>query len=304
MSKIGRSLRRFVKHKKPEICMVAGTILGAAAIVTACIQTNKGGAKVIEDHKTRLQKAKDMSDDDPAKKKAVAVAYGKTFVAAARLYAGPAFLFTTSIVSFYTAHHTLKVRNAGLAAAATAARKTLKDYRGRVADQLGADAEEKLYFGTKEKEIEEVVVDENGEETLVKKTCDDVVDDIEDSDYVKYFVKGNPNWDRSPDMNRFFIDCQMNRANDILKRKGEITLNEVYDLLGFERTEAGMVVGWIYDKYHPFGDNKVEFRIKQVHVPNEEGKGHSIGYAIDFNVDGNIYKEKVRRRGLTSFRKR
>jgi len=304
MSKLGRTLRKFVKHKKPEICMAAGTILGAAAIVTACIQTSKGGAKVIEDHKVRLQKAKDMSDDDPAKKKEVALAYGKTLLAGARLYAGPAFLFGTSIASFYMAHHTMKIRNAGLAAAATAARKTLKDYRGRVADKIGEEAEEKLYFGTKEKEIEEVVIDENGEETLVKKVCDDVVDDIENSDYVKYFVKGNDNWDRSPDMCKFFLECQQNRANDILKKKGEITLNEVYDLLGFERTEAGMVVGWIYDKYQPFGDNKVEFRVKQVHVPNENGKGHSLGYAIDFNVDGNIYQEKIRRRGLKTFRKR
>lgn len=304
MHKLGRVLKKFVKHRKPEICMVAGTIGGIAAIVTACYQTNKGGAKVIADHKERLAKAKALSDDDPNKGKEVALAYGKTILDGARLYAGPALIFTASIASFYMAHHEMKVRNAGLAAAATAARKTLKGYRSRVADQLGEEAEERLYFGTKEKEIEESVVDENGEEKLVKKVCDDVVDDIEQSDYVRYFVKGNPHWDRAPEMCEYAIELQQNRANDILKDKGIITLNEVYDLLGFERTEAGMVMGWIYDKYNPFGENKVEFKYKRVHVPNEKGNGHSLGYAIDFNVQGNIYEEQVRRRGLKSFRKR
>ena len=105
-------------------------------------------------------------------------------------------------------------------------------------------------------------------------------------------------------MTEFRLNCQQNLANEILKQKGEITLNEVYDMLDFERTEAGMVIGWIYDKHQPFGENKVEFKIKRVHIPNENGVGYSLGYAIDFNVDGNIYQEKIRRRGLKSFRKR
>lgn len=304
MNKLARGLRRFVKHRKPEICMVIGTGLGLAAIISACYQTNKGGSKLIEDHKTRLRKAKAMSDDDPKKKKAVTLAYGKTLVEGARLLAGPTALFVASVTSFWMAHHTMKVRNAGLAAVATGLRKELKDYRGRVKDKIGEEAEEKLYFGTQSREIEEVELDENGETKTTKNTYDDVVDDIERSDFVRYFAKGNDHWDRSPDMNEFFLECQKNRANDILKTKGEITLNEVYELLGFERTDSGMVFGWIYDKHQPFGDNKVEFKYKKVHIPNESGVGSSIGYAIDFNVDGNIYEEKRRRKGLKSFRQR
>lgn len=304
MHKIGRILKKFVKHKKPEICMAAGTILAGAAIVTACVKTANGGSDILKDHKDRLAKAKAMSDDDPDKKKEITKVYGTTLLTSVRVYAGPSVLFLGSIAAFWAAHHTMKIRNAGLAAAATAARKTLKDYRSRVAEHVGEDVEENLYFGTKTKEVDEIVTDENGEETAVKKTYTDVVDDTDGSEFVKYFTKGNINWDRSPDMNEFFLKCQESRANDILKLKGEITLNEVYDLLGFPRTEAGMVFGWIYDKYNPFGDNKVEFRAKRVHVPNSDGKGHSLAYALDFNVDGNIYEEKIKRRGLKSFRKR
>ena len=65
-----------------------------------------------------------------------------------------------------------------------------------------------------------------------------------------------------------------------------------------------MVYGWIYHKYNPFGENKVKFRIKKVHVPNENGHGYSIGYAVDFNVQGNIYKEKLKRKRIGASRKR
>ena len=299
MSKIGRSLKKLIKHKKPEICMAAGVIFGAAAVVTACVQTKKGLDKVVDDHNARIKKARALPDDDPKKGREIMFAYGKTVGAGARLYAGPLVLFTASTLSFFTAHHTMKLRNAGLAATAAGLKKTLEDYRCRVADSVGEEAEERLYFGTKEGEIEESVIDENGDEKFETVLADDIVDDIERSDFVKYLVKGNEKWDRSPDMVRFTLECQQNLANDILKNKGEITLNEVYDLLGFEHTEAGMVYGWIYDKYNPFGDNKVEFRVKRVHVPNENGHGYSIGYAIDFNVDGNIYKERLKRRKLS-----
>lgn len=306
MSKLGKSLKKVFKHKKPEICMAAGVIFGAAAVVTACIQTRKGLDKVVSDHKVRIEKARSLDDDDPKKGREILFAYGKTTVAGARLLAGPLALFTFSMVSFFSAHNEMKLRNAGLAATAAGLRKTLKDYRGRVADNIGEDAEEKLYFGTKSGEISESTVDEDGNETFETVLADDIVDDVERSDFVKYLVKGNDKWDRSPDMVRFTLECQQNLANDILKNKGEITLNEVYDLLGFEHTEAGMVYGWIYDKYNPFGDNKVEFRVKKVHVPNENdpAKGYSIGYAIDFNVDGNIYKERIKRRRLKTSGKR
>ena len=301
--KVGRCLRKLVKHRKPEICMVAGTIFGIAAVVTACVQTNKGLDDIVEDHKRRIEKVRAMDKDDPARGKETLKCYGKTIYRSARLYAGPVAMFVASQLSFYSAHHTMKIRNAGLAAVAAGLRKEINNTYDRVREEYGEEAAERIRFGTKRKEIDKTIVDENGEETVVKDTVD-VVENPDGSVFVKYFVKGNPHWDNSPDMNRFFLECQQNAANDILRNKGEITLNEVYELLGFERSEEGMVYGWIYDKYHPFGENKVEFRKKLVHIPNENGHGYSIGYAIDFNVDGNIYEEKIRRRGLNLFRKR
>lgn len=89
-----------------------------------------------------------------------------------------------------------------------------------------------------------------------------------------------------------FLRSQQNFANDKLKANGHLTLNDVYDMLGFHDSKAGMVVGWIYDLDHPNGDNYVEFDVKKVNLPNEQG-GYEEAYAIDFNVDGNIYNEMI-----------
>ena len=77
-------------------------------------------------------------------------------------------------------------------------------------------------------------------------------------------------------------------VNDKFYAKGQMTLNEVYEVLGFQPTKAGMVVGWIFDPKNPTGDNKIEFDIQEVCVADENGN-LDWGYAIDFNVDGNIY---------------
>lgn len=315
--KMAKNLKKFGRHNKPELCMIGGGALAIGTVVYACVQTYRGLDDILEDHSKRMEKvrankekAKELPDGDPLKKQVgreTAMVYAGTALRCARLYALPLTMGATSFFLFATSHKTMKARNAGLAALAAREMGKLRNYRKSVADEIGEEAEQNLYFGTKTKTVADVETDENGEEKEVVKTYDDVVDpeDVESSEYVKYFVKGNPNWDHSIDQNYFFLTQMMARANNLLRVNGELTLNEVYDLLGFPRTEAGMVCGWILDKNNPFGDNKVEFRLKRVHVPNCDGKGYSMGYAIDFNCDGNIYEEKMRRKGLgAKFRKR
>lgn len=87
--------------------------------------------------------------------------------------------------------------------------------------------------------------------------------------------------------NLFFLRMQQNYANEKLRNRGYLFLNEVYDMIGIPRTKAGQVVGWVYDERNPVGDNFVDFGIYE-----DRNAAFINGYAdrvlLDFNVDGNI----------------
>ena len=84
-----------------------------------------------------------------------------------------------------------------------------------------------------------------------------------------------------------FLKAQETYANDLLKQKGYLFLNDVYKLLGLSETKSGQIVGWVYDEKNPVGDNFVDFGIyKDYGADFINGFGTSI--LLDFNVDGNI----------------
>lgn len=94
-------------------------------------------------------------------------------------------------------------------------------------------------------------------------------------------------WTTNPEYNRMFLKDQERYANDMLKRKGYLFLNDVYQMLGMPETKAGQVVGWIYDEKYPNGDNFVDFGIDDIRN-NEFINGIENTVILDFNVDGNI----------------
>ena len=58
-------------------------------------------------------------------------------------------------------------------------------------------------------------------------------------------------------------------------------------MLGIPRTKAGQVVGWIFDKDNPIGDNYVDFGL--LNTQNEDFvNGYKRSVLLDFNVDGMI----------------
>ena len=79
-----------------------------------------------------------------------------------------------------------------------------------------------------------------------------------------------------------FLKVQQNYANERLKTKGHLFLNEVRDMLGLPRTKIGQLVGWVYKdgKYVDFGLNgKLNERFNN---------GDSNTATLEFNVDGII----------------
>lgn len=113
---------------------------------------------------------------------------------------------------------------------------------------------------------------------------------LEVSQYARLFDESCVGWIKDPKYNMHFLRCKQNYCNDLLKAKGRLFLNEVYDILGFPRTKTGAVVGWVYDEKNPIGDNFVDFGI--FNTNDERNSDFINGFKntaiLDFNVDGNI----------------
>lgn len=290
-------IRFSLKKHSPEILMavgVAGTVVSA---VMACRETTKIN-DILEESKEQLDKIHecsdkpDMADKYSAEdaKKDTAVVYAHAGLKLAMLYAPAVGLGALSLSSILASNNILRKRNAELAAACAVVNRSFKEYRSRVVERFGKDVDHQLRYNIKAEEIKENVTDEKGKEKKVKKTIE--VADPNASGYIRYFTRSNPFWENNPEYIEMFLRAQQNYANDKLRADGHLTLNAVYDMLGFEHSKAGMVVGWIYDLAHPNGDNYVEFDVKKVNLPNDKG-GYEEAYAIDFNVDGNIYNEMI-----------
>lgn len=107
------------------------------------------------------------------------------------------------------------------------------------------------------------------------------------SPYARWFNETCLGWNNIPENNLMFLRYQQNHANDMLKSRGYIFLNEVYDMLGIPRTKAGQVIGWVFDPDNPVGDNYVDFGLFDTR--NEDFvNGYINSVLLDFNVDGAI----------------
>ena len=293
MKNVTRGLNRVafqLKKKSPELLLIGGVACGVACVVTACKATRKVDT-ILEEAKDAVDKIHEVKDhpekydaeySEEDAKKDLAVTYFQTGLKLAKLYAPTIALGALSVTAILGSHNIMKKRNIALAAAYATVDKSFKDYRSRVVERFGDDLD---------KEVEETITDEDGKEQTVKKNINVVENASDVSEYAKFFDSASINWEKNPETNLMFLRAQQQYANDLLVARGHLFLNEVYDMLGIERTKAGQVVGWIYDPKNPNGDNYVDFGIYDVNKPKNRDfvNGYEPVILLDFNVDGNIW---------------
>ena len=299
MTKLTRTFNRTglkLKKHSPEILLVAGAVGAVTSTVMACKATLKVN-EVLEDTKQQIDTIHQISSDpamaekytEEDSKKDLAIVYTQTAVKFIKLYGPSVALGVVSLGCMIGSNRILNKRNAALAAAYAAVDKSFKDYRGRVVERFGKQLDKELRYNIKAQEIEEITTDENGKEVVTKSTVE-VADPNSYSPYAIVFDDGNEGWDPDPERSKFFLIQQQNWANERLKSRGHLFLNEVYDMLGARRTKAGAQVGWVYDETNCFGDNYVDFGIFD--TTRSKARDFVNGYekviVLDFNVDGYI----------------
>lgn len=294
---INRAAFKIRKHS-PEILVVSGIVGAVTSTVMACKATTKID-EVITESKEHVDMTKKYVEDngftekytETDYKKDLTIMYTQRGLKLAKLYAPAVILGTVSVTAILAGHNILRKRNVALAAAYATIDKGFKEYRGRVIERFGEELDKELKYNIKAKEIDEIKINEKtGKEEVVKKAVN-VADPNTYSDYARLFDDGCLGWTKDPEYNLMFLKDQQRYANDRLKTKGCLFLNEVYDMLGIPRTKAGAVVGWIFDEKHPNGDNFVDFGIYDMN--NAKTRDFVNGYErtilLDFNVDGVIY---------------
>lgn len=290
VSKNAHKLGFAIKKASPEILLVTGVVAIVGGTVAACIATDKAH-NVMDTFKNDLD---DIHADAEAEitneketRKETAAVYRHMVIGMAKVYAPAVAIETAGIVCILGSHKILKDRYLGLAAAYTALDKSFRAYRKNVVETFGSDVDKDLRTGAKMVKVTELKEDGTSEEKIVKA----VKGPEEWSMYARVFEAGNIGWEKNPTYTLDNLKIIQRTCNDILDKKGRLTLNEVYTLLGYPETKYGMVVGWVKDPKDPLADNFVDFGLYDIH--KEKVRDFINGYErciiLDFNVQGNIY---------------
>ena len=303
MASVSRSFHKVsfkVKKHSPEILAVVGVVGIVTSTVMACKATTKV-KDIIDETKETVDQIHDCvnkglhtSDGEEytqeVANKDLAIVYTQTAVKFIKLYGPSVAIGVVSIGCMLGSNHILRKRNIALAAAFKAVDTSYKEYRERVIERFGKDLDKELRFGIKAKEVQETVVDENGKEKTVTKTVEVMDPNVAHSIYSVVFCEGNTGWTRNAELNKVFLIQQQNWANDKLRLNGVLTLNEVYDMLGVQRTAYGQIAGWVYTDDCSAGDNFVDFGIFDVN--NDKAcdflNGYEKSIVLDFNCIGNV----------------
>ena len=289
--------RLTVKKYSPEILVLTGIAGMITSAVMACKATRKLDP-VLDAHKKGAEAVHQKKLDERDAKKEITKVYMKTGVELVKLYGPSVTVGALSITGILTSNHILRERNVALAAAYAAIDSSFKKYRGRVIEKFGEEVDKELRFDGHQEKIEVVEKDENGKEKKVKKNITVMGPGL--SDYARYFAYGDARAaEANADYNSFFLKAQQELANHMLRANGFLFLNDVYEMLGIDKSLAGQAVGWVYDKEKDdHGDNYVDFGIQEVYRKRSDKPGdYEKVFLLDFNVDGSIL-EHAQEKGL------
>jgi hypothetical protein len=270
------------KRHGPTILTGAGIIGGVVTTVLVARAAVKAQPTV---QVTREQTQEIMTKelDENYTKKDRSSELGKVYITATqnmlRIYWPAVTIGVASIACVLTAHGMMRKNYTALAAAYTALDAGFKAYRKRVEDEFGREKEMEIYTGRRTVES----VDEDGKPCVINEKYDGIFPSV----YGRFFDATSPSWEKNAEYNKIFLHAQQMWANDRLRSRGHLFLNEVYEALGLEWSQAGQHVGW---KLDGDGDGFVDFGIYEIGDESSRSFVNGVEPVIflDFNVDGPI----------------
>lgn len=246
---LGRRGMFALKKNSPAIMTGGAILFGVGSLVLTWVAARKHD-KALEEPKEIIATAKSTPISETYTKEDqkhdVVLGYVKGAKEIVKLY-GPAVLMGGfSIACILGSHRVLTKRNTGLVAANTILAKEFRDYRDKVVEKYGRDEDLKLKLADKIEKITETVTDENGEEKTVEREVPKK--NYENGTFDRCFDESNPNWKKDPQYNFTFLTQIRQDLQNRLEADGYLFLNDVYEALGYPKTQAGFEYGWLWSR--------------------------------------------------------
>lgn len=280
-----------MSKNSPTILFGAGVVGFGVTVVLACRATLKL-EEVLEENAMHTAMAHEARQNNPKytekdHKRDIAHFRIQSGFAIVKLYAPAVVVGTLSVAALTGSHHIMSKRNAGLTAAYAATEKAFAEYRERVRAEYGEEKEREFMHGAQERTVVEET--DNGPKKRKLRGFENA------SQYAVVFDSDNKNWEPTPSYNMMFIRTVQNQLNDQLWANGHVLLNDAYEALGFDRTSAGAVVGWVVDADREgSGDGYIDFGVFVDEARDrfhDYVSGNEGTLLLDFNVDGLVFEK-------------
>ena len=294
--RIGRSIGKaglMLRKNIPNIT-TAASIVGVVGTGVLSARAAYKSVKAVEEHKKTMEQLranKNSFETDKEYNKEVASVYKNTAIQMAKVYWPAALAGGLTIAGIFTTNKVHKKRYLTMAGMYTTIAAAYSEYRKRVSDKYGEEAERELYFGTKKEEVVTVETDKKGKE----KTNVEVVTKpgkTDSTDFsVYYFDINDKLWYYGrPELTYYYLMNVQNNLNQLLRTRGYLFLNEVLRALDKPEVPEGQLIGWIFDENKGETDNCVDFGLKEGTENFDlfmSGKNQFV--YITLNHDGTIY---------------
>lgn len=250
------------KKSSPHIFFGAGIIGSVVSTVLACRATLKLEG-VLEEIQQDAQVARsDLTTDPEYQARAYRRAVVRGLVKIGKLYGPTVLVEAASIAALSGSHVQLTKRNGALVATLVAVTNGFDGYRERVSEEVGEENEQVIYF-------EGCLVDKSDWNALTR-----------------IFDEQVPSYHKDVEMNRNFLHFCQREANRQLQKQGVVFLNDVYDMLGFEKSREGYMYGWVYGGD---GMNEIDFGLFEAYN-SRFINGLERAVILTFNVDGVLHE--------------
>ena len=237
----------------PEIALVGGLVaLTGAAVILARAHRKAEPLPYIRDE--ALEAVEDEIDAFQAnsgvvltqeqRMRATAPIHAGYVIENIKLYGPPILLGTAGVVLILAGHRIQTKRIQQLGSALVLVQQAFAQYRKRVVEELGEEADERFMWGFTPQTIKKLIVGEDG-----KKRKEERVENIEGENfspsmYNRVYDDRVRTWRPSEAISEGILRGVEQSLNDRLRLKGWVSLNELYDALGYEEQPYGQVMGW------------------------------------------------------------